>query len=352
MKRLAALFLSVLMLLTVATGCGQTTNNTGDQQANGTSSEPLRVGTMAVALGLPVQYALEQGYFEEAGLEIEPVIFASGAPINEAMAAGELDLAVSGTASVYALATGLYTYIGDGSITLDGEALYARPDSELVKTPGVVEGTLGSADTVKGISVLGPLATTAQFLAMKYVESFGLTSEDFNMVSMEYAQAYQSFLLGEGDVAAVNPPYTSQLEDQGYIKICGVKEALGAPMVNAIYAQKDVYEQRREDLKTFLSCYYRACAELNEDPELRKEFGIAWYAEEGITFSEADMDAEIAGKSYSTLETLASDEYPFGLTMISMAEFYADQGMIDAANLPNVEASMDSSLAEELKAEQ
>ena len=66
-----------------------------DSQTGG-STEPLRVGIMPSAVGAPVQYAQENGYFEEEGLTVETVIFQSGAPINEAIAAEQIDIAVSG----------------------------------------------------------------------------------------------------------------------------------------------------------------------------------------------------------------------------------------------------------------
>ena len=331
MKRKIAILLSSMMLMSSLAGCGSAANsNGGADTENSTASEStqktdedgakgeqnqepsssteaalsgetLRVGTMPVTLGVPVQYAYDQGYFEDAGLDVEIVLFATGAPVNEAMAAGEIDVAVSGMASVYALATGMYTYIGDGSITLDGEAIYARPDSDIAKAEGVLPGTKGSAETVKGKSILGPLATTAHFMAIKYVESLGLTANDFTMMSMEYAQAYQAFVMGDGDLLATKPPYTSQLEAEGYVRVCSIADAMGSAMVNANYVQNALMEDRREDLKVFLDCYYRACEDLNNDKEMRKEYSMKWYADNGIEFSDADMEDEMATKIYPTL---------------------------------------------------
>lgn len=370
MKRLIALLICFSMILSFY-GCSGANNTTGGNEKSGTETESktqtqtpvnsekenklsgktLRVGTMPVALGLPVQYAYSKGWFEDAGLDVEIVLFASGAPINEAMAAKELDVAVSGMASVYALATGLYTYIGDGSITLHGEAIYARPDSDIVENKGVLDGTFGSAETVKGKSILGPLATTAHFMAIKYVESFGLTSDDFNMVSMEYEQAYQAFIMGEGDLLATKPPYTTRLEEAGYVQVCSIGAALGSPLVNANYVQNEIYEERYEDLKVFMDCYYRACEELNNDPVTRKEFAMDWYAENGITFSDSDMDSEIAGRAYPTLDILDSDELPFGLTMTTIGEFFTTQGMINEEDLPNILNSINNSIVKDLKKE-
>lgn len=61
----------------------------------------IRVGTQPTTIGVPAQYALEKGYFKEEGLDVDLVLFPTGAPLNEAIAAGELDVAANGLASVF-----------------------------------------------------------------------------------------------------------------------------------------------------------------------------------------------------------------------------------------------------------
>lgn len=73
----------------------------------------LVVGTMPLTVGVPVQHALEQGYYADEGLDVEVIIFPTGAPINEAYGAGQLDVAVSGLASVFSLALGTTHWIGE-----------------------------------------------------------------------------------------------------------------------------------------------------------------------------------------------------------------------------------------------
>ena len=264
MKKLFALLLAAAMILSMA-ACGSGTssgnNATTPNETNGeavatdgTANDPtalnlsgkkLVIGTQAKAAGLYVYVAQELGLFEDAGLDVEIVTFASGAPINEAMAAGELDVAVSGMATVYALATGMYTYIGDGTITVNGQAIYARADSDIAKA-GVYSGNIiGSAETVKGCSILGPLSTAAHYNAISYVKAFDLTSDDFSMVSMEYAQAYEAFITGQGDLLATTPPYTSQLAaDPNYVKVADLYDVMGAPLVDTISVQNEVAETR------------------------------------------------------------------------------------------------------------
>ncbi len=319
-----------------------------DSGSTGVSGEKLVIGTMANSLGLPVRQAELAGYFEEAGLDVDIEIFATGAPINEAMASGDLDVAVSGMASVYALATGMYTYVGDGVITTGGESIYARADSDIAKAAKSDSGVIGSAETVKGVSILGPLATTAHYQAIKYAESFGLTADDFSMVSMDYAQAYQAFVTGEGDLIATKMPYTNQLEEAGYVKVCDMNMILDNPIVDTIFVQNDIASERAGDVEAFLNCYYKACADLMNDEAMRREVAMTWYAEEGITYSESDMDSEVSVKDYYTLDTINTDT-KIGQFMIDIADFFVDQEMITAEELPNVEASINADFVEKAK---
>lgn len=313
------------------------------------SGKTLIVGTMANSLGLPVHWADINGYFKDAGLDVKTEIFATGAPINEAMAAGNLDVAVSGMASVYALATGLYTYIGDGVLTSGGEAIYARADSPIAKAGEWKPGIIGSPETVKGCTILGPLATTAHYQAIKYVESFGLTANDFHMVSMDYAQAYQAFITGQGDLIAIKMPYSNQLEEAGYVRVSDMNKVLDSPIVDTIFTQKKVAQERRGDLELFLDCFYRASADIMKDEAKRREVATKWYADEGITYSKADMDTEISVKDYLTLDQINSEKYPLGKFMVDIGEFYVQQNMISKDEYPNVKASIDPSFIEAVK---
>lgn len=314
------------------------------------TGKKLCVGTMAIAPGLPVYYAAKMGYFKDAGLNIEILIFPTGAPINEAMAAEELDIAVSGMASVYALSTGRYKYVGDGCITLEGQAIYARKDSPIVKASQPGQKIMGSAETVKNVSILGPLATSVHYMAIKYVESFGLSEDDFAMVSMDYPQAYQAFVTGQGDLNATITPYSSQLENAGYVRVCDLADVMGAPLVDAIYVQNGLVNTAPADIEAFLACYYRACEELIADPEARTRIALEWYASEGRKYTDADMAVEIQRQTYPTLDLLMSEKYPFGLTMTNIAEFFVKQGMIPEENHVNVPESMDNSFVVKLKA--
>lgn len=59
----------------------------------------IRIGFWPVASGLPFFVALDKGYFKEAGLDVEPLKFASAQQVMEAMLAGRAEGSSNGTAS-------------------------------------------------------------------------------------------------------------------------------------------------------------------------------------------------------------------------------------------------------------
>ena len=98
MKKALSLIMSVVLVIGVLSSCG---SNTGEEE-----SKTVRVGTLPFAGSVPVAYALEQGYFDEAGITVEQYEFATGAPMNETFAAGQLDVAVIGLAGVVSMSAG------------------------------------------------------------------------------------------------------------------------------------------------------------------------------------------------------------------------------------------------------
>ena len=162
MKKVLALVLAAVMVLSMA-ACQQASSPAAETKTQETaapaaaettaeaaaatmptaSGKKVVIGTLANWVGLPAWYAYAEGYYEEVGLDVEIVNFGSqGTLVNEAMAADECDIAVSGMASVYALSTGMYTYIGDGCLTIS-----ANPSMPVPTATSVQQAPMPTAST-------------------------------------------------------------------------------------------------------------------------------------------------------------------------------------------------------------
>ena len=337
-RRITALATAGVMCATLFAGCNSGTSSGGDSSSEG--YDVLNVGTMALTCGIPVLYAEEQGYFKDAGLNVNIEMFATGAPINEAIAANELDIAVSGFASVYSLANADCTWLADVNTT-GGMGLFVRADSALAQAP-TQDNMIGDTELIRGMQILEPLGTAVQYMTESYAAAFGLTPSDINQVNMEYASAYQAFTTGEADAMAANPPYSYQLAEQGYVEVTTFEDATGVDMCDGCFARNDVVENRSEEVQLFIDCLVKAMDELQDDT-LRSEYTRKVYDENAVTCSDADLAHEIEDRAYVGTEAVSAPDYKLGEAWVAITDFLVSAEKITAENAPNVAASIDPS---------
>ncbi len=336
MKKVA-LCLSVVLVAGLFSACGSSSDS-----VDGTG-EVIRVGYMPASVGVPVQYAYDNGYFEEAGLNVELYIFDTGAPINEALAADELDLAASGAAMIYSLAGGNCTLLAE-VCSSGGMGIYAREDSDLVTSGSNIESepsVLGSVESVTGMEVLGELGTSSQLNVAKYTELFGLTSTDYTMVNMEAGSAYAAFVSGEADAIAAYPPYSFQLLSEGYVEITSFEAATGFSVIDPLICDTDFVESRPEDVTAFVECVVRA-AEALQDDEMRYDFTYEFYASNGREYTQEDLEAEILARRYMGTAEYEDESYVFGACFTQQGDFYVENGQLTEDQIPYLYESLNS----------
>lgn len=345
MKKLIAILLLLCMVGTLA-ACSKDDGAASDGSGE---AAPLRVGLMPSAVGAPVQYAQENGYFDEAGVAVEMVIFPDGGAINEAIAAGELDIACSGAATVFALANGENVLIGDVEMS-GGMGIWVQPDSDILSVQGEIEAhpdMYGSAETLKGKSFITNLGTASQFNILRYLQQFGLSDADIELINMDWAAGVQAFTAGEADAIATFAPYSFQAEEAGGILCCTFEDATETELYDMVFTSKKVLSERREDVVAFTSAFYRATEELATDDALRAEFSQKWFAEEGREYDDETMAQEIKDRPYVTKELMASDNYILGDAMYDYAAFNVSIGKIEEDQMENMKTCYDSSVISE-----
>lgn len=328
-----------LASITLLAACGSSSSTEGSV---------IRVGTMPLTVGVPIQFAYDHGFFSDEGLDVDITIFSTGAPINEAFAAGEIDIAASGLASVFSLANADARWVGEINTT-GGMGIFVRPDSEIAQLSGQVGGfpdILGSRDTVEGLSILGPLGTVSQFNIIGFANRFGLDSGNVTQIHMEHGSAFSAFIAGEGDAIAINPPFSFQLKDAGYVLAASFEDATGVSLMDGIFTTANFTENREEELTKFLRAVYRAIDEL-QDFDTRFDFSIEWFADNGLDVDPAFLTSEIEVRQYVTGQMMQEPDFLFGQGMNAIAEFFTEDERIEEANLPNVRNSFAPSFLEE-----
>lgn len=364
MKRLLCIIVSLMMLASVFTGCGpknETADSTAQQSAAGTSEantnaqddkelKELKVAVMPFLNSIPVKYIIEKGWDKEEGIKIETVLFATGAPMNEALGANLWDVGCIGTAAV----TGVPTYdakvIAEISDAAGGIELFVRPDSPIAKVKGfnpTFEDLLGNPETVKGKQVMLPVGTIMQLAELKWLEKIGLKDKDVKTVHMEYAQAYQAFLAGQGDIVGLNPPLSYKARENGWIPVASLN-SLKIPQYDQLMVNKKSYESKRAELVKFVKLMYRANAELMQNPETEVKVLSDWYKENGQTIDEKTVREEVRTRPLLTAEDVKKKA--LGDSLKVTAEFMASIGKLQTEKLPIFDKNIvDDILQEALK---
>ena len=331
MKKMLSLAVSAVLVLSMLSGCG----------GESASSDTIRVGTLPFAGSVPLAYALEQGYFDEAGITVDQYEFSTGAPMNEAFAAGQLDVAVIGLAGVVSMSGGDAVCVYETNDASGGNGIFVRADSPLA------DGDL-TADDLRGITIIGQLATSSQLMTIQFLEEYGLTQEDVNFTNMDTGADYQAFKSGEGDAVALMTPYAWNAEDDGYVCIYDFAEECPYMVPDTMLVTKSYMESSRETVKQFLEVYLKALEELRADDQLMFDVSKEYYAACGREYQDEYVQLDLETRHLLATDDISQPEYVFGEGMWEVAKIFVQSGQIAEADLHNVIDCLDTSLLEEI----
>ena len=305
MKKIVALILLTLLVFSMA--------GFASARAAGEETElvPLKVAVMPMHTSSAVYYIVENNLDEAYGLDIEMVLFSSGATMNEALASGQFDCAPIGGAGIFGVASYGGKYVGDYQINWGGDEVFAQADHPATQVKGynpTYPEVYGDPDTVKGTTILYTAGTTSQLVANRWLEAIGVKNDEVSMLNMEYAQTLQAFVTDQADFASLASPWCFEAADDGYVKVADLG-TLDMPCVQSVIVPEGAYENKKEDIAKFLDCLYDANGQLMDDFELYVEWVKKWYETNGNEATEEDVRRECEIKDYVTWDSYQNVEY-------------------------------------------
>lgn len=348
MKKVLALILTSVMLFAMC-ACGETKTPTDKPAAvdetAATECTKLKVAVMPYAISLPVYYAIENDMAKDYGLELEMVMFASGATMNEAMASDQFDVALIGGAGIYGIASydGVYISdqvyyekVDDGELTA-GDGIYALADHPAASVKGYnpeYPNICGDPETVKGSTILYTSGTTAHQLVIMWLNDLGIDLSEVNMLNMDFAQSYNALITGQADFACLTSPYTTDAQDSGYACIADGK-SLHQSSVESMMAPHSFYEKNPEALARFINLIYECNKQLDAGGvELKTEWMEKWYDYNGTSYEHENVLAEMTNGFYATWDNY--EKYEFGSYARFLAEFYLINELLTPEAVENV----------------
>jgi NitT/TauT family transport system substrate-binding protein len=262
MRRFALMLAVLATTGTLATACG------GDEESGGgTPSQPetVKIGLIPIADVAPIFVGIEQGYFKEQGIELEPQFAAGGAAITPAVLSGDFDIGFSNTISLLiASSKGLPVQIVSQGV-LGGPDL-SKPWADLlvpqdgpVKSPKDLEGKTIAVNTLNNICGVTINAT---------LEEKGVDVSKLKYTEIPFPEMVAALEKGRVDGACVVEPFVSQGKAAGMKGIDPFYAATAPNLTVATYfASKELIEQKPELVDRFKAAMEKSLEYSQDNPD-------------------------------------------------------------------------------------
>lgn len=219
-----------------------------DLNKNENSLKKIRVAEVARTIFYAPQYvAINQGFFEEEGLEIELLLTPGADKVTASVLSGDVDIGFSGSEAT------IYVYNGGEKDYLQTFAqLTKRDGSFLVSREKIEHFTL---DDLKGKTVIGgrkggmPEMTFEWALRQNGIDPINDLTID---TSVAFAAMSGAFIGGQGDFVTLFEPNALQIEQEGYgYVVASIGELGGIVPYTSYYAKKSYINENSTTIKKF-----------------------------------------------------------------------------------------------------
>lgn len=241
MKRLVSVLMSAALLAALCCACGETETTT------------VRLNEVTHSVFYAPQYvALEQGFFEEEGLQIELTNGGGADKVMTAVLTDQADIGLAGPeASIYVYNQGKENYpVVFGQLTKrDGSFLVGRTDETF------------SWENLKGKTIIGGRAGGVPEMTLEYVmrQNGVIPGEDAAVdTTVQFNMMAGAFTGGNGDYVALFEPTATEVEQagKGYI-LTSIGQESGEIPYTAYFAAQTYLQAHPDVIQSFTNAVAR-----------------------------------------------------------------------------------------------
>lgn len=247
MKKAAMILLTALLTTISLLGCGgKSTSAQG--AASASSLQKVTLNEVAHSLFYaPLYVAIEEGYFEEEGIDLTLVTGFGADKTMTAVLTGEADIGFMGSEST------IYTYAGNADdYVVNFAQLTQRAGNFLVSRQPIDDFHW---DMLKGSTVLGGRAGGMPEMVFEFIlKKNGIDPETDLSIdqSIDFGSTAAAFSGGQGDFSVEFEPHATSLEKKGdgYV-VASLGEESGYVPYTAFSAKKSYIEANPELIQAF-----------------------------------------------------------------------------------------------------
>lgn len=231
--------------------------------------------------------AMNKGFFEAHGLDVEFTEFPGPGDGIAAVIAGQLDGVATTSDNVIVIAdqagTDKITQVYFSDTSFGGDAIVAKPE-------------ILSIEDLRGKTVAASIGQVSHLLLNKALENAGMTDEDINLVNLDGEAAGAAFVAGRLDAAVTWEPWVSKGTDAGG-KI--IFSSANSPnlILDSIAFNKSFAENNPQAVKAFLAAVNEGDEFLKSNPDEAHKI-LADF----LRVSEADIVGMLSGVRFYSMQ--------------------------------------------------
>lgn len=250
---------------------------------------------------MPFEYAKVMGTYDAAlGMKVNWVSFDTGTAMSAAMAAGDVQIAVSQGVPPFVVATSA----GQGLQIIDVAVSYSDNDNCVVQSALEIDKT--NAAELAGKKVAVPLGTAAHYGFLKQMSHFGVDLASLEIVDMAPPDGSAAFAQGSVDMFCGWGGSLRRAKESGNVLLTGAeKEELGILVFDVTSAPASFVAENGDLVAKFLKVTADANAMWADDskkaemiPVIAKDAGMdeAATADTMATFVFPNVDDQLSAK--------------------------------------------------------
>lgn len=266
----------------------------------------IKVGMVAAIDQIALPIALERGYFEKEGLDVEIARpYATGVDALNALQAGETQLVQVGVPMIGAVLRGM-DLVAVGNYT--GNAAKLGSDGTLALIAGKDSGITKDLKTLKGKKIAASFGTINHLYALALIEKAGLTTADVTLVNTPPPDMTVALLSkGIDAFACWDPVPVVALKDvPGAVEIARGGDLIASVGYNV--GMRDWVAKNGATVTKFLAGVAAADQWMRANPKQAAQVAVRWIpglkadvAETAMQFNVQQSDRRISANSYRAL---------------------------------------------------
>lgn len=302
--------------------------------------DKIRIAAQVWYPSFPMFAAKEAGIYDRWGIDPEFKVYPSGAPIVQAAATGEWDVAHIGAPPfVQGMKLGL-----KAAGVISEEAVI----HQLIVRPNFYEEAQKDPSKVKGAKVFITTASTGHYMVEACLKRMGLTMSDVQVLPSEQHASLAAFMAGNGDMAQFWVPQSTTARARGMKVLCdAVQAGLELPSVWVIHP--DFAKRNPDAAVRWLRATLEGAAWAREDRARTAAVYKKWDQFRGTETPKEILEEEIdlavdlwpLQTQMEKMKAKQGDKSYVARSLEDISKFYMRIGRMK--EMPNVETLIDTS---------